>query len=239
MSSVKLSLLEFRHLDIMDILEEDHEALTEGRTNAGRPGHSGLPCLDRDLEEPSSRAEILHEGFRENQDNAERPEHPPLIDSEEIHELKQQASITELDKQALTAHPRNLRGCARGDKLYALYIPHARLKELLRNSRSGDGLQGVVLLNPIISINSILFLILSQLYSKPRSTMDAIIDALCDVQDFLLEVLRRNPTNTEEGDAWVVGSKTLGDLLQAKKITQAQYDILKAHRRKQTNSSQK
>ena len=88
----------------MDVPEERHKSLTEDSVNKELP--EDLAIIDRYLEEPSTRAEILHHVLAENPTNAQRPGHPLLIDSEEMDVLKQQVHITKEDTTALTAHPR-------------------------------------------------------------------------------------------------------------------------------------
>ncbi|KAH8768856.1 hypothetical protein F5883DRAFT_643529 [Diaporthe sp. PMI_573] len=70
----------------MDVPEECQEPLTEESVNKELP--EDLSICDRDLEEPSTRAGILHHVFKENPTNTRRPDPPLLIDSEEIGVLK-------------------------------------------------------------------------------------------------------------------------------------------------------
>lgn len=92
--------------------------------------------------------------------NAKRPLIPLLTDSEEIGVLEQQVHITKEDMAALTAHPRKwsvvkyighnadkwtgnipapLKRYACADKVYALYVSHAGVRDHLRRLGSGDG----------------------------------------------------------------------------------------------------
>jgi hypothetical protein len=76
--------------EIMD--EERQKALTGDPASAEPP--DDLDSYERDLEEPSTRAQILDHVLEENTTNVERPGDPLLIDSEEIGVLKLQVSIT-------------------------------------------------------------------------------------------------------------------------------------------------
>jgi hypothetical protein len=88
----------------MDVPEERQKHLTEDSVNKDLP--EDLAIIDRYLEEPSTRADILHHLLTDNPTNTQRPDPPLLIDSEEIGVLKRQVRTTEQDMTALTTHRR-------------------------------------------------------------------------------------------------------------------------------------